>query len=67
LLQQIHTDHPAKKDVLHTLSSMSELASYLNDSQRDKDILDQIDKLGLHLNEFSTQQLKDYGHFIKVC
>jgi hypothetical protein len=64
--QQLDADHLAKKDVQQTLSSMNELANYLNESQRHKDILDQIDKLMVHLNDFGSQQLKDYGHFIKV-
>jgi guanine nucleotide exchange factor VAV len=60
-------DHPAKKNIQKTLSNMLDLSKYLNESQRQNEILDQMNILNGHLQgfNFKTTTLQDFGELIK--
>jgi guanine nucleotide exchange factor VAV len=60
-------DHPAKKNIQKTLSNMLDLSKYLNEAQRQNEILDQMNILNGQLEgfNFKTTTLKDFGELIK--
>lgn len=59
--------HTAKKDIQTTLANMMDLAHYLNEAQRDKEILDQIDDINKNIQDFNfnSTTLRDFGHLVK--
>ena len=59
--------HTAKKDIQTTLENMRDLAHYLNEAQRDKEILDQIEDISKNIQDFNfnSTTLKDFGHLVK--
>ena len=57
--------HSAKRDIQVSLANMMDLAHYLNEAQRDKEILDQIDEIARHIQDFAASGLRDFGHLVK--
>ena len=61
-------DHSAKQDIQKTLSNMNDLSAYLNESQRQHEILEQLEILNNKIRDFNfkpTITLKDFGQLIK--
>ena len=69
LLKQTDIEHSAKELIKITRDSMCEVGNFLNECQRDKENLTQIEKIMAHLTidskGSSNSSLKDYGHYIK--
>lgn len=69
LLKQTDIEHSAKELIKTTRDSMCEVGNFLNECQRDKENLTQIEKIMANLTidtKGSTNwNLKDYGHYIK--
>jgi guanine nucleotide exchange factor VAV len=68
LLKQTNVEHAAKDVILKTKESMCEVGNYLNECQRHKENLTQIEKIMAHLingSSSSNLNLKAYGHYLK--
>lgn len=69
LLKQTDIEHSAKELIKITRDSMCEVGNFLNECQRDKENITQIEKIMAHLTidskGSSNSSLKDYGHYIK--
>ena len=56
--------HPAKKNIENTYDSMLELAYYLDHAQNDQYVLDHIEDINNHVQDYNSQ-LNSFGHLIK--
>ena len=57
--------HTAKRNIQISLDNMLDLAHYLNKAQRDKEILNKIDEIACHIQEFDPLCLRDFGHLVR--